>query len=615
MTDIVLAADFAIIIVVATLVGILARQLGQPTIVAYIATGVLLGPVVFELVSAEDPLVGVLAELGLGFLLFLLGMKMRFSAIRDILGPITNVAVGQTVLQTALAFLVAWWLGFGTVEILVIALATVFGATPVIVKVLTDKDEITSMPGKIDVGVLIVQDIYLVIVLALFAADDLGSPGQIAETLAVIFVMMAFIAIFSIASSRYLLPRLFRRIADNKDVFLIVAIAWAFLFIAIAEGFDLSVEVGAFLAGISLAQLPYSKELEDRITPITDFFILIFFASIGLQIESVNSLTAFWQEAVVASLVLMVGNFWIMFYLIDREGFDVETSFLGSINMVQVSEFSLVVGALALAQGYIGPDVLGYLTLMALLTMSVSTYIIAYNHRIYALVEPFFARFDSGDGIDAELDPFTDHAIAIGYDEVTERALPILEATYGEVVVIDRRTDHIEELEAEGRYEYVFGDFRHEEVRKAANLKGASFVLSSSVEPEVNRAVLAEASPDATVFVEAERIDDARDLYDRGATYVIMSTYLTAAKLSDYLEHYFEDRATFLTAIEADVDRIRSQARRSETETDTQSNSVDLRDDLPVTDGDDLERTDRASGTDSTHAETDVGDRGGGEGG
>ncbi|SDJ67168.1 cation:proton antiporter [Natronorubrum texcoconense] len=583
MDQIALAADFAIIIVVATMIGLIARRLGQPTIVAYIATGVVLGPVLFDIVTDEG-LVDVMAELGLGFLLFLLGMKMRFDDIREILTPITNIAIGQTVLQTALAFLVAWALGFQTTEILVIALATVFGATPIIVKVLTDKDEITSLPGKIDVGVLIVQDIYLVVVLALFAADSLDNAGEIASTLAVIFVMMGFIGLFSILSSRYLLPRIFRRIADNKDIFLIVAIAWAFLFIAIAEGFNLSVEVGAFLAGISLAQLPYSKELEDRITPITDFFILVFFASIGLQIEGAASLFAYWQEAVIASVILMIGNFWIMFYLIDREGFSVETSFLGSINMVQVSEFSLVVGALAITQGYIGADVLGYLTLMALMTMTVSTYIIAYNHAIYERLAPWFSRFESDEKVDRNLRTYKNHAVAIGYDEVTERALPLLEERYGEVVVVDRKTSHIAELEENGRYEYVFGDFRHSEVRKAAGLKNAKFVLSSSVQTDVNEALLDEVGDDAIVFAEAERIHDARSLYRNGATYVIMNTYLTASKLSDYLEQYFTDREAFEEIISQDIERIR---RRGRSRAESERTGVDIEFDPRKLGGDD----------------------------
>jgi len=558
MSQIALAVDFAIIVVAATLIGLIAKQTGQPTIIAYILTGLILGPVMFDVVT-EDALVENMAELGLGFLLFLLGMKMRFDDVKEILRPIINIAIWQTVLQTALALAVAWALGFNPTEVAIIALATVFGATPIIVKILTDKDEITALPGKIDVGVLIVQDIYLVVVLALLSADSLGNATEIATTLGVIAVMMTLIGAISIASSRYLLPRLFREIADNKDVFLIVAIAWAFLFIAISEQFDLSLEVGAFLAGISIAQLPYSKELEDRITPITDFFILVFFASIGLQLEA-GELLAYWWQAIVASLVLMVGNFWIMFYLIDREGFSVETSFLGSINMVQVSEFSLVVGALAVTQGFIGNEILGYLSLMALMTMSVSTYIISYNHQIYARVQPWFARFASEDDSDVDLKTYENHAVAIGYDEITEQALPILKEKYGQVVVIDRQTDHIEKLEADGRYDHLYGDFRHGEIRKAANLKGASFVLSSTVQTEVNKALLSEVNGDALTFVEAEGIADARELYDRGATYVIMSTHLAADQLSDYLEAYFSDRDRFETLTGRDLERITSGA-------------------------------------------------------
>jgi Kef-type K+ transport system membrane component KefB len=566
MSQIALAADFAIIIVVATITGMIVRQLGQPTIIAYIATGVLLGPVVFNLVTDEG-LVYLMAELGLGFLLFLLGMKMRFSDIREILRPVTNVAIGQTVLQTALAFLVAIFLGFGTIEIIVISLATVFGATPIIVKVLSDKDEITSLPGKIDVGVLIVQDIYLVIVLAMFSAESLDNPVEIGQTLLVIFAMMAFIGIFSLASSKYFLPRLFRQVAENKDVFLIVAIAWAFLFIAVAESqFDGGIEIGAFLAGISLAQLPYSKELEDRITPITDFFILIFFASIGLQIEGgAASLFAYWQEAIIASAVLMIGNFWIMFYLIDREGFAVEPTFLASINMTQVSEFSLIVGALALQQEFIGAEILGYLTLMALITMTLSTYIVANNHAIYGRLEPWFRRFESDNARDAEISTYSDHAVVIGYDEITERILPVLAEQYDDVVVIDRETEHIDDTDDE-RYDYIFGDFRHSEVRNEANVSEAAFILSSEIDREVNKELLMEASEDAAVFVEAERVGDVRELYDHGATYVIAATHLTAEMFSEYVERYFTEGEAFDETLNDDLTRLKRTGQDPTTE-------------------------------------------------
>jgi voltage-gated potassium channel Kch len=281
----------------------------------------------------------------------------------------------------------------------------------------------------------------------------------------------------------------------------------------------------------------------------------VFFASIGLRLAA-DDLLAYWVEALVASAVLMVGNFWIMFYLIDREEFSVETSFLGSINMIQVSEFSLVVGALAVAQGFVGTDILGYLSLMALLTMSLSVYIINYNHAIYERVQPWFSRFESEGKGDVDLPEYRDHAVAIGYDEVTRSALPFLEREFGHVVVIDRKTAHVEALEEAG-YDAIYGDFRHGEIRKAASLKQAAFVLSSTVQPEVNKALLAEVPEDATVFVEADWIEDARELYDLGAHYVIMSTHLTAERISEYLELYFEDPESFREYISDDLDRIR----------------------------------------------------------
>ncbi len=554
MSEIALAADFAIIIVVAAAVGLVAKQTGQPTIIAYILTGLLLGPAVLGIITPGE-LTETMAELGLGFLLFLLGIKMRLDDIKEILRPIVNIAVLQTVLQTALAFGIAWILGFTFVETVIIALATVFGATPIIVKILTDKDEITAMPGKIDVGVLIVQDIYLVFVLALLTAGQLETATEVGVTVVTITILISLIGLFAIASSRFLLPRLFRRIADNKDVFFLVAISWAFLFILIAEEMNLSLEVGAFLAGMSIAQLPYSTELEDRIGPITDFFILVFFVSIGLQLEAAD-LFAYWREAIVASVVLMVGNFWIMFYLIDREGFSVETSFLGSLNMIQVSEFSLVVGGIAIAQGYIEEPILGYLSLMALLTMSVSVYIINYNHQIYERVQPVFSRWESEEKFDVELPGYRDHAVVIGYDEITRNVLPVLDREFDQLVVVDRKAAHREELERSG-YDAIYGDFRHTEVRKAAGLTRASFVMSSSSELEVNKALLSELPEETTVFVEANWIDDARELYELGAHYVVLSTQLTAERAGEYLEYYFEEPETFKRLMRADIEEIR----------------------------------------------------------
>jgi Kef-type K+ transport system membrane component KefB len=553
-----LTVDFSLIIVTAVVLSYIAQRTGQPTIIAYIFTGIVLGPVLLNVVS-ETVIVDLMAELGLGFLLFLLGMKMRIDDIREILRPIINIAVWQTILQTALAFVVAWLLGFTLVETVIIALATVFGATPIIVKLLSDKDELTTLPGRIDVGVLIIQDIYLVILLALLSAESLGSTSEIALSIGTILALMAGIGVFSYVSSKYVLPRLFDLVADDQETFFVVGIAWAFLFIAVTDQLNLSIEVGAFLAGLSLAQVSYTSELTERVRPLTDFFMVVFFSSIGLRLAA-DQLFAYWQEALLASAVMMVGNFLIMFGLINYEDFTPETSFIGSINLIQVSEFSLVVGAIAVSRGFVGPDILGFLSLMAIITMGLSTYVINYNYQIWERVKPYFARFESPDKRDIELRTYRDHAVVIGYDDVTKRTLPRLKEAYGDIVVIDRNPQHMEFLR-DSPYEYIYGDFKYGELRKAAGIGRAAFVLSSSVERDINWTALREADEDALVFVEADSATDAIELYRRGATYVIISTALTTEQLAATVESYLVNPENFhrevtrdRTALGGDID-------------------------------------------------------------
>ncbi|TMT81412.1 potassium transporter Kef [Haloterrigena sp. H1] len=561
-----IATDLALIIITATAVGLVARQSGQPTIIAYILTGLLLGPPVLGVVTPSE-LTESMAELGLAFLLFLLGVKMRIEDIRHILSSIVKISLPQMALVCLAGMGTALLLGFPTWQSLLIGLAVMYSSTAVVIKMLTDKDEATTLPGKIDIGVLLVQDIVVVVLLALLSTGQPDSAVEVAITLLTILALIGVIGIVSIAASRYLLPAVFKRIANDKEVFFVVSLAWAFLFVFVSLELDLSIEMGAFLAGVALAQLPYSTELQDRITPLTDLFILIFFVSIGLQLEA-SELVAYWQEAVIAALVLMPVKFVVFFLLIDWQEFSLETTFLGSAHMIQVSEFALVFGAVALTGGFIDEAVLGFLSLIAVFTMAVSVYVVKYNHQLYDQVRPWLTTVWSEDGRDGESHEYEGHAVAIGLDPLTERVLPLLQDTYGEVIVIDRKTEHIDQLRAEGKYKFIFGDFRHGKVRKEAKLEKAEFVISSSVEVDVNEMVIAESASDATVFVEAERAEDATHLYEQGADYVVMSTYLTAEKVSAYIAEYFEDREQFFESIQPDLKRIERQTLKRDRSTE-----------------------------------------------
>nr|WP_239643399.1 cation:proton antiporter [Natronococcus jeotgali] len=537
----------------AATISFIAKQTDQPTIVAYLLTGLLLGPAVLGVVTSSDT-TATMAELGLAFLLFLLGIKMRIGDIKHILRPVVTISLPQMVLVCLTGMATALLLGFSIWDALLIGLVVMYSSTAVVIKMLTNKDEVTSLPGKIDVGILIIQDIVVVILLTLLASGRPDSVADVGTTLLTILGLIASIGLVTAAASRYILPKIFRRIADNKDVFFLVSIAWAFLFIFVSKELDLSIEMGAFIAGVALAQLPYSTELRERIAPLTDLFILTFFVSIGLQLDAA-ALFIYWQEAIIAAMILMPAKFLIFFALTNWQGFSLETAFLGSANMIQVSEFALVAGAVAVTGGFIEEPILGFLSLLAILTMSVSVYVIKYNHQLYERFYPYISFWESDDERVIEQEKYRDHAVVIGYDAVTRGTLPVLDEFYDEVVVIDRQIAHVEILTDAG-YDVIYGDFRHTEIRKQARLMHADFVLSSSAEPDVNKALLGDVGEGTTVFVEAEWDDDARDLYAHGAHYVVMSPQLTAERLAEYLEAYFVDRATFTDAIETDIARM-----------------------------------------------------------
>ena len=551
----ILPLELMLVVVTATVLAIVAKKLKQPVLLAYIITGLVLGPVLLDIVGETQTLT-LISELGLGFLLFLVGIEMNLSEIKDLLKPITIIAVGQTILQTGLAFIVPLALGFGLFETFIIALCTVFGATPVIVKILTEKDELTSLPGRLDVGVLVLQDIYLILIVALINSGSLTQPEQIVGTLVKIVGLIAVIGVFSLLTSRYVLDDLFRKIAENRHAFFIHAVAWAFLLISVAEYLGLSVEVGAFLAGLGLGQVPYREEIKERMRPLIDFFMVIFFSTLGLTL-TVENLTAYWHEAVIASVIMMIGNFLIMFYLIDRMKFTPRTSFIGSINMTQVSEFSLVVGALAVQQNYIGNDILGYISLMALFTIGTSTYLINYNKEIHQKVEHLLERFKSEEKKDVEVEAFSDHAVIVGYDRRAKKVCEVLQKRH-DVLVIDNNPENTEEL-SNSSFEYIYGDFIHGEIRKGAKMEEASFIISFTNEFNVNLQIMEERTENAIKILSSQGIEDASELYEMGADYVIIDNILSADRLSDYIEIYLEDREVFIQEINSLEEELRTK--------------------------------------------------------
>ncbi|MFB6209366.1 MAG: cation:proton antiporter [Candidatus Nanohaloarchaea archaeon] len=542
----------ALVVTVATALSIIARKTSQPAVIAYILTGLILGKAGLDIV-AKTEITGIFSELGLVFLLFFIGLEIDLGNIKKIIKPVSLIALPQMAMTFLFGFSLGGILGFSLPQSIFFGAASMFSSTALVIKLLEDRDQASSLHGRLDTGILLIQDVAVVLVLAMMTAN-FSSPLSFSLRLAEILFLIGVTAAISIASSRYMLPKIFSRISENKHAFFIYGIAWAFLFISGAEYFGLSLEIGAFFAGLSLAQLPYSSELQERVRPLTELFMAVFFVNFGLEILP-GHLSAFLLEAVVASLFLMVAKAIIIFSLVDRLNFTPETSFKASINMTQVSEFSLIMAAVAASQGFISGEFLGFISIVALATMAASSYLVSFNSEIFLRVEEYLERFSAAEERNIQKASIENHALVIGYNRVVKRVLQELEREYEQIVIVDNDPENVEEL-SRLDHEYIYGDFKHGEIRNSSGLKQAELVLSFSRDKNVNHHILNDRKRGSVVFLEAKSFEKAAELYEQGAEYVIIENVITGEKVADYLELYLKDPELFREETQDDLETI-----------------------------------------------------------
>ena len=384
--------EMAVLLLFAAAVGALCVRLRQPLIVAFIAVGILVGPSVLGWVSANDQ-VDLLAKFGITLLLFVVGLKLDLHIIRT-MGPVAlATGLGQVIFTSVVGYLIGYAFGMTPVTALYVAVALTFSSTIIIVKLLSDKREVDTLHGRIALGFLIVQD--LVVVLVMIGLNALGATGDVSWTQAAFAVLVkgvGFILLVGVAM-RYLLPRLLHMLSRSQELLVLFGIAWGLALAALGVMLGFSKEVGAFVAGVSLASTPYRDALGARLTSVRDFLLLFFFLDLGAQLD-LGLLGAQLVEALVFSLFVLVGNPLIVMVIMGVLGYRSRTGFLAGLTVAQISEFSLILGALGLSLGHISAETMGLITLVGLITISASTYMIVYSHPLYERLAPWLGVFE-----------------------------------------------------------------------------------------------------------------------------------------------------------------------------------------------------------------------------
>lgn len=546
-TDIV--SQIAIAIVTATLFAFVARLLRQPLILAYIAAGIVVGPTEgLGWVHEIEPV----SELGLILLLYMIGLEIDLKKIRQSGRELIAVGTGQFVICLVLGLLILPHLGFagsGRFGPLYLSVAAALSSTMIVVKMLYDKCELDTIPGRVTLGILVFQDIWAILFLAL--QHDLNSP-QVGLIIVSLVKGVGLVAI-TLGLSRFVLPYLFRWIAKVPELLLIAALGWCFGVTLLASTLGLSREMGALIAGIALSAFPYNLDVVAKIISLRDFFITLFFVSLGAQVP--RPTPALIQGALALSVFLIVSRFLSISPILHFLKMGNRVSLVPAINLAQISEFSLVICALGVSAGHIGQDVLSVVVLTFVTTSVLATYAIQHNHALFMVMNPVLRKLGFRDLQDEEEEGLLLEGKPIFFLGFSRYASSLLHQLLEQdptlamrIGVVDFNPQVKTELDRRGIYN-VYGDISHQDTLHHANVESARILIcsipDSILKGTTNERLLRQLktlAPHAAIIMTAEFFYTARTLYKEGADFVFVPRLMSVRELAEIVFAALEGR-------------------------------------------------------------------------
>jgi Kef-type K+ transport system membrane component KefB/voltage-gated potassium channel Kch len=537
--------DFALSIIVAWLVGVAAYLIRQPLILAYLVAGFLLGPSGLRWVESQQS-IRTIAELGLIFMLFMIGLEIDLKKIVRagswILITSATQIFGCFALGLALFLLIGLPLSGGRFDALYLAVAVALSSTVIIVKVLYDKHELDTLPGRVTLGILVLQDLFAILFLAVQPSlNDLQIDVALFSVLRVAALLAAALLI-----SRYTLPHLFHLIARLPELVLVGALAWCFAVAEFAEYLGLSREMGALIAGVSLSTFPYALDVTAKVTSLRDFFITLFFVALGMLIPLPTGAVIGLALVIVAfTLVSRLLTLFPPLYLMKQ---GLRASLLPAINLAQISEFSLVLIQVGVQSSQVKPETASAASTAFVILAVISTFLMtrsdAIVRRTIPLLKPLGLRDLDHRPTDAEPDSKQERQrriLLLGFFRSASSFLAEIERQHAalleQVFVVDFNPVVYHTLQARGVKIY-YGDISHAETLTHAGIADAEIVISSvpdsllkgtSNEKLVRYARSVNAS--AKIIATADVLSQAETLYAAGADYVTIARLTEADEL------------------------------------------------------------------------------------
>ena len=545
--------EVTIIICLATILALFFRLFKQPPILAYILTGILIGPF-GQLQFPGINSLNIFSEIGITLLLFLLGLEFKLRGIKSVGYASFIIGSAQFVLTFVCGYLLAIFLKFPPSSALYMGIALAFSSTIIVIKLLSDKKDLGSLFGKISSGILIFQNLIAVFILMFLSIPQ--EPGSLFAHDALIVLGKGFVLILAILFlNRKVMPKVVHFVSDSEEVLFLFILGWVFGLCAFVSSSSIGfpIEIGGFLAGIALADSIENYQIVLKVKTLRDFFITIFLVILGMKLQF-QGLDKLITPIILFTLFIVFIKPLITMIVMGIMGYRRRTSFLVGLNMAQISEFSFIIIFLGNKIGHVSDQISSLATFLGITTFILSTYMISGGNNMYKFLNPYIKFFErketkeeKASPSDAILNSIENHIVLAGSHRAGRSFLKTLGSKH-KIVVIDFNPDVVKDLNKENILN-VFGDITDPDVQKKAGIDRAELIISTVPDIEDNITLLQSLKgKNKKVIVVAQDVDEAKTLYKEGAYYVILPYLVGGVHLARIIKNdHLKDVEDFKT--------------------------------------------------------------------
>lgn len=556
--DLNIFAQIGVLVGVATIVSLIMRLLRQPLIVGHIITGFLVGRFAIGLFQDIETL-QLFSELGISFLLFSVGLTLNPKVFRDYGWVSLVTGTGQMLLTGSVGVLVCMLLGYGWITSLYVGISIAFSSTVIVMKLLSDKGDMEKLYVKISIGSLLLQDLLAIVLLFAipFVTGSQGSGTDLLKTFALGLGVGVGIFLFS----RYVIRHLHRYLTQSQELLFLFATSWGIGISALFAEIGFSLEGGALIAGVALSTVPSRHEISARLAPLRDFFIVAFFILLGTRMV-VSDFNEILVPALILSGFVIIGNPLLQLIVMGALGYRKKTSFQTGMMAAQISEFSLILVALGVSLGQVAPSVLSTVTLVGLITIFVSSYLILYSDTLYKYAEPFLGVFERKGAKERSPRVKKYPVIIIGGNRIGFDFIRLFKKQKRPFLVIDHDPEVIEEL-TRMKVANVLGDASDPDLLEELKVHQAELVVSTVPDLETNLVILSCAKRNGkkpVVICVTHRITNALELYKAGADNVILPHFLGGEYVETLVQRFTEDAVELQSLRDEHIARLEERA-------------------------------------------------------